>query len=135
MSAEPTFELLPVRSLRIHEEIGAGELDVLIQRIREDGRVEEPILVARGSLVILNGHHRYAALQRLGASRVPAWVVNYETPEIELDRWYPGPPITKQEVLERGRTGHPFPPKTTKHRVNLPLPHHPTPLTTLLTPP
>ncbi|HTT26397.1 MAG TPA: ParB N-terminal domain-containing protein [Thermoplasmata archaeon] len=132
MSAQPTFELLPVAALRIHEEIGPGELEALIARIRHDGRIDEPILVARGSLVILNGHHRYAALQRLGASQVPAWVVNYDTPEIELDRWRPGPPITKAEVIERGRTGRPFPPKTTKHRVALELPHHPTPLATLM---
>jgi hypothetical protein len=132
VSAQPRFELLPVSALRIHEEIGPGEVDALVERIRHDGRVEEPILVARGALVILNGHHRYAALQRLGATRVPAWVVNYQTHEIELDRWKPGPTITKEEVLERGRTGRPFPPKTTKHRVALDLPHHPTPLGTLM---
>ena len=125
------FALLPIGALRIHEEITGDDLRVLVAQIERDGRVEEPILVAERENVILNGHHRFAALQKLGARRVPAWVVDYDAPEIVVDRWGPGPPISKQEVIERARSGHPFPPKTTRHRVGLHLPHRPTPLVEL----
>jgi L-serine kinase (ADP) len=126
------FELLPIGELRIHEEIEASDLDRLVVRIREDGRVDEPILVSEQDHVILNGHHRFAALKALGASRAPTWVVDYLDPEIVLDRWKPGPPLTKEEVLRRGREARPFPPKTTRHRLAEPLPRHPTPLPLLL---
>jgi L-serine kinase (ADP) len=126
------FALLPIEQLRIHEEIRDDSLAELVARIRHDGEVLEPILVSEEGSVILDGHHRFAALQRLGARRVPAWVVAYERPEIVVDRWRPGPPISKEEVVERGRKGRPFPPKTTRHRVGLKLPKRSTPLEELL---
>lgn len=134
MSVRPEFELIPIEKLRIHERIHDDRIAALAEKIRADGAVDVPILVARNGLVILDGHHRFAALQRLGARRIPAWVVDYDAPEIELDRWDGGPAISKAEVLERGRSGQPFPPKTTRHRVTVPIPPHRTPLVELLGP-
>lgn len=128
MSDEPRFALLPIGELRVHEEVRTGNLAELAERIERDGRILEPILVAKDGYVILDGHHRYAALRKLGARRVPAWIVDYDRPDIVLDRWEPGPPIAKSEVVERARKGTPFPPKTTRHRVSLKLPSRPTPL-------
>ena len=90
--------------------------------LRRTGEFTEPIWVARGSFVILNGHHRVEALRRLGARRAAAWILDYETDAVALERWRPGPPIRKQEVLERARRGELFPPKTTRHTVRLELP-------------
>lgn len=128
---EPVFELVAVRRLRIHEETDPVHVAELARAIAEAGVVQEPIWVARGSDVILNGHHRYAALIRLGAVRVPAWVVEYDAPEIRLDRWTPGPPITKEEVVARARAGHLFSIQTTRHTIAAGLPARPTPLTLL----
>jgi hypothetical protein len=128
MTWSPRFELIPLSELKIHEEIDASDLERLVERIRADGQVNEPLLVAEQDHVILNGHHRYAALRALGARWAPAWVVDYESAEIQLDRWTPGPPIAKVEVVQRARTGQPFPPKTTRHRLSVELPAHPTPL-------
>ena len=63
----PRFELLPMEALRPHEQIDEAEARRLTGRLRAVGQVEEPLLVADGSWVILNGHHRYAALRALGA--------------------------------------------------------------------
>ncbi len=134
MTATPRFALLPIGELKVHEEVRGADLAELVASISREGVVEEPILVAEGSLVILNGHHRVEALRRLGAARVPAWVVDYDAPEIELDRWDPGPPISKREVVTRAREGRPFPPKTTRHRVSLTLPTRRTPLPELRAP-
>jgi len=128
---EPVFELIPVRRLRIHEATDPVHVAELARAIVEAGVVQEPIWVARGSDVILNGHHRYAALVHLGAERVPAWILEYEAPEIRLDRWTPGPPITKAEVIERARAGHLFSIQTTRHTLAVELPARPTPLTLL----
>jgi len=126
-----SFELIPLDRLHGHEEVVASDLERLVANLQASRIVREPILVAAGSLVILNGHHRVAALRRLGAQRAPAWVVDYQDPKITLDRWDSGPRLTKEDVIARARSGRPFPPKTTRHRVLLDLPEHPTTLTEL----
>ncbi|MHB1932036.1 MAG: hypothetical protein ACYCPV_03500 [Thermoplasmata archaeon] len=128
---EPIFELVAVERLRIHEETDPVHVAELARAIAEAGVVQEPIWVARGSAVILNGHHRYAALLQLGAERVPAWLLEYDAPEVRLDRWSPGPPITKAEVVARARAGHLFSIQTTRHTIAADLPARPTPLTQL----
>jgi L-serine kinase (ADP) len=117
MSAAPEFALVPLAKLRAHEEIEDEKVDALVAEIRRSGVVADPIWVARGSDVILNGHHRVAALRRLGAERVPAWLLDYDDPSVDLGRWGPGPRITKDEVVRRARAGRLFPPKTTRHTV------------------
>jgi hypothetical protein len=131
---EVTYELYPVERLRPHEATDPSHVEELARAIEESGAVQEPIWVARGCEVILNGHHRYAALLRLGAVRVPVWLLEYEAPEIRLDRWSPGPPITKEEVVARARANHLFAIQTTRHTVDVPLPSRPTPLAKLRQP-
>ncbi|HEY6238292.1 MAG TPA: ParB N-terminal domain-containing protein [Thermoplasmata archaeon] len=131
MSGLPRFELVPIERLRVHEEVDGREVRRLVEKLRRSRSVREPLLVADGSFVILNGHHRFAALREIGARRAPAWIVDYDDPAIELGRWTPGPPIPKSEVISRGEEGRPFPPKTTKHTVRLELVARPTPLARL----
>ena len=128
----PEFELIPLAELVEHEQIEPDAVQALIRQIRSDGYLRDPIWVARGSGVILNGHHRYHALVALGAARAPAWVLDYDDPSVELERWNPGPAVTKASVVERARSGVPFPPKTTKHVLRVELPVRITPLSDLL---
>ncbi|MCI4331733.1 MAG: ParB N-terminal domain-containing protein [Thermoplasmata archaeon] len=132
MTKPPEFRLLEIASLSVHEEIDPVQVERLAREIERQGVVREPIWVAEGSHVILNGHHRFTALKKIGAVRVPAWVVSYDDPRVELDRWSPGPVLTKAEVIERARSARPFPPKTTKHSLPSEVPPHPTPLSELL---
>lgn len=131
MSAPPRFELVAIDRLRTHEEVDPVDVHHLVGLLRAAGEVQEPLLVARGTYVILNGHHRFQALRELGAHTAPAWLVDYDDPRIELDRWGPGPPISKAQVLEHAERGHPFGVKTTRHTVRIELPYHPTPLVEL----
>jgi hypothetical protein len=131
MSHPPVFELVDPSRLKIHEEIDPAHVARLVADLTRDGFVAEPIWVARDSHVVLNGHHRLAALRELGAVRVPAWVFDYESDDVELDRWYDGPPLRKPDVVARAASGLPFPPKTTKHTVRIHLPEHRTPLEVL----
>ena len=132
MTASPKFELIPIERLRIHERIHPEAVGALVERIRRDGRIDRPLLVSAKGSVILDGHHRFAALQALGARLAPAWVVDYHWVEVELDRWQEGPALTKEEVIERAVEGRPFDPKTTRHRVRFALPPRSTPLAELL---
>ncbi len=126
------FALLPLADLRAHERVDARKVRALARELERTGVFEDPIWVARDTGVILNGHHRVAALRRLGAERIPAWVVDYDADIVRLGRWTPGPAISKEEVVRRGRAGEPFPPRTTRHTFAVELPPRPTPLAELL---
>ena len=126
------FALVPIARLKPHERTDPAVVAELVREIRSKGVVSDPVWVARGSNVILNGHHRVAALEQLGVARVPALVVDYSTDEVELGRWSKGPPISKNQVLDRARKGELYPPKTTRHTLSVPPERHSTPLVDLL---
>jgi len=128
------FALVAISELKAHERIDESTLQDLVALLRRTQVLSDPIWVARGSAVILNGHHRVEALRRIGAERVPAWIFDYESDLVLLERWHPGPPIAKTEVVRRAQEGRLFPPKTTRHRLLLDLPARPTPLSELLPP-
>lgn len=134
MSRAPVFRLVPLADLLPHEEIRGTVVRKLAEHIRKLGVVDDPIWVAEGSWVILNGHHRVAALRSLGAERAPAWVLPYDSDLVRLERWEAGPPIDRAEVVRRATTSELFSPKTTRHILSVELPHRPTPLSELLGP-
>jgi len=80
--------IVDIDSLHVHEEIVPELLDQLTRSIRLSGHVKHPIIVDKESLVVLDGVHRVAALRRLGISRVPACMVDYNDPAIEVLSWY-----------------------------------------------
>ncbi len=131
-SSDPEFALVPIERLLEHEEIEDDNVIDLVSEIQRSGFFDDPIWVARDSYVILNGHHRVAALRALHAVRAPAWILDYETDLVSLEPWQPGLPITKSEVVRRARAGRLFPPKTTRHRVRTELPFRRVPLAELL---
>jgi hypothetical protein len=116
------FALVPLAWLKAHEEYDRSKVVQLVAELRKSQRFIDPIWVARGSFVILNGHHRVEALRRLGAQRAAAWLFDYDSDNVRLERWTPGPPIAKSEVVDRAVRGELFPPKTTRHRLLVELP-------------
>jgi L-serine kinase (ADP) len=132
MTGAAEFALLPLSELKAHERIEESTILDLVTLLRRTRVLADPIWVARGSSVILNGHHRVEALRRIGADRVPAWILDYESELVHLERWHSGPPISKVEVIRRAEEGRLFPPKTTRHRLLIDLPARPTPLSELL---
>jgi L-serine kinase (ADP) len=125
------FVLIPIGELTPHERVDPAKVRHLAAELAREGVFEEPVWVARGSNVILNGHHRVAALRSLGADRVPAWRVEYASDAIDLDRWTPGPPISKADVVRRAAEGRLFPIRTTRHTWKAVPGHRPTPLSEL----
>ncbi len=130
--ARVEFALVPLAELRAHERIEEENVGELVEEIRSSRVFADPIWVARGSLVILNGHHRVEAARRLKLERVPAWLFDYDSDVVSLEPWRPGLPITKAEVIDRAHKGDLFPPKTTRHRIRIELPSQATALDELL---
>lgn len=117
------FELVDIARLKSHEEIRPELLEKLVQEIKTDGYLRKPVLVEDRYFVILDGHHRFEALKKLGCKRVPCYVVDYFDEAIYLTTW-PGAKHTnvkKQDVLKMAADGKLYPPKTTRHIVSLEL--------------
>jgi len=130
----PRLVVLEIARLRCHEKVQPDLLARTIDRIRRDGKLRKPILVADRDFVILDGHHRYEALRAIGCSRIPAYVVDYFSDIVEVSTW-PGAvvrEVTKEEVIRRGLAGPPFPPKTSRHTVRAALQDSPMDLKALM---
>ncbi|MFQ6012216.1 MAG: ParB N-terminal domain-containing protein [Thermoplasmata archaeon] len=108
--------------MKPHEEFLPELLEATRKAIEEDGFVKEPILAEREHYIILDGHHRYGALLELGCRWVPVFLVDYDDEAVRVETWPDAilDHVTKQEVVEAVLAGRRFPPKTTRHRVDLP---------------
>ncbi len=129
-----SLEVLDIRIPKPHEQTRPELLSQLTDEIERDGVLKVPVLLEREHYVILDGHHRWEALRRLGCKRIPAYVVDYSSEEISVTTW-PGAivaTVTKEEVVARGVRGDLFPPKTTRHLLKEKLPESPVPLKDLM---
>lgn len=133
-ASSPRLVVLDISELKGHERTQPALLDRIREEIRRDRCLRNPILVADGHLVILDGHHRFEALRQLGCRRIPAYVVDYGSDAVRVDVWPDATvrAVTKDEVIRRGVIGDLFPPKTSRHRVLVILDERPTALEDLM---
>ena len=84
------IEMVLLKDLIPHEETIDQELKWFIDAVQESGMVYWPMLIAHGSHLILDGHHRHAGLRALNFVNAPAIMIDYMDDElIQLDTWYP----------------------------------------------
>jgi len=125
------IEIVPLGSLHEHEQVIPERLARVTEIITREQCVDIPVVVDEKTRVILDGHHRYNTLMRLGAKKVPVLLIDYfdESLITVVARPESGlPGITKQEVIDMGLSDKVFKPKTTRHtlkftveRINVPL--------------
>jgi len=102
--------------LKPHEETDPHNLERVLAALSHGTSLDDyPIYVDRDSLVILDGHHRYEASIQLGLESVPCVLVDYHSPEIQLEPRRTDLLVTKEEVIRRALAGELYPPKTTRH--------------------
>lgn len=100
----PVKKVLPeyicIEDLLPHEEIVTERLYSMKNLIRESKVVDMPIIVAPipglDKYLIVDGHHRWAALKELGAKKVPSIIIDYFSESVKVFTWYPG--ISKDYV-------------------------------------
>ncbi len=84
------FEHVPIHKLKPHEEILESRLPEIMNAIQEGKLLNGTILVGLPHHIILDGHHRVASLKKLGATRIPAFVLRYlDNPHIQVGTWFP----------------------------------------------
>lgn len=85
----PALLIVPVENLVLHEETDPHRIEGLMHRIREDGLLKNPPVVApmseAGRYVVLDGANRTAALAGLGVRDAVVQVVDYD--QVGLDTW------------------------------------------------
>jgi len=77
-----------VGRLHIHEEIISDVVDKLAAKIQADEIFTNPIMVDEKSLVVLDGMHRVAAVQKTGYRFMPACLIDYGNPNVLLRSWH-----------------------------------------------
>ncbi|MCX6818738.1 MAG: ParB N-terminal domain-containing protein [Candidatus Aenigmarchaeota archaeon] len=112
--------LVDITALKEHEEIDEQHLSQLTEKIRSDGFLKDPIIVDKNTNIILDGHHRFNSLRRIGCKRIYACFVDYKSPRIRVcsrrkER------VTKELVINAGLSGNKLKTKTSKHLI----PHRP----------
>lgn len=115
--------LLPIEQLKPHEKGSPLYLELLKQEIAKDGILKYPIIADEKSLVILDGMHRWLALQSLGYEKIPVLLVNaLENPKIRVGckrvhRYInnSNTHITAKEVISAGITQQLMGPRATRH--------------------
>ncbi len=86
----PDLRIVPVKSLRPHEEHDSQRSQPLVERIRSETTMINPPLVAPmddQAYVILDGANRVYALAELGYPHVLVQVATYSSGLVELSNW------------------------------------------------
>ncbi len=115
--------------LKEHEEVIEEHVIEIMNKIIKDGVLHKPLLVDINYNIILDGHHRYHALKRLKARRIPVFYVDYFSKDVIVSSWRHGIIVGKDLVIRIALSGRKLPPKTTRHilrgisvpEINLPL--------------
>lgn len=131
-NGEPRVVLVPIDSLRSHEEVIEKHVNELIKAIASAKKLYYPVLVDEETMIVLDGHHRVEALKRLGAKFIPAILVDYRSNDVIVGSWREGWRICKEDVIAAGLTGDLLPPKTSRHIVCFDIPRADIPIRVLL---
>lgn len=113
------IELVRNNLIKQHERTRKGHLKKLTERIKNDGYLNNPIVVDKNTMVLLDGHHRLNALKILGLMLIPVHFVDYKNKSVRVSSWKKGKTVTKPEVIKAGLSGELLNPKTSRHFIPL----------------
>lgn len=115
--------IVPIDKLKPHEKIDERHLECLMDIIVRDGVLIKPLLVDAKTMIILDGHHRYEILKRLGKKYVPVLLVDYDSDIVDVSSWRRDWRVSKELVRKAGLSGKLLPPKTSRHILKIKLPN------------
>ncbi|MEM2661485.1 MAG: ParB N-terminal domain-containing protein [Nitrososphaeria archaeon] len=111
--------LMKLDKLIAHEETDRVRLIQLFDEIVKDGVIRKAIAIDLNTYIIIDGHHRWKVLKKLGCLKIPVILIDYFSPNLKVRSWHDGKGIPKSRVIRAGLSGKVFPPKTTKHVIEL----------------
>ncbi len=108
---------LAIEVLRPHEHVVQDRSNAFHQYLQSLGTdlILPSVIICSQSYMIVDGHHRVAALAALGFRSVPVTLVNYQSAKITTNKAAPG--VEKKSLLDAAVTGVLLPPKTSCHQI------------------
>lgn len=107
--------LVELERLREHEGVSPKYLEKLKKEIESDGILKLAIAVDKNTNVILDGHHRFNALKKLGCKKIPVVFVDYASPDIAVKNGKTNKELAKNVIIQAALTQKKLPPKATHH--------------------
>lgn len=115
--AYPVF-LLPVNGLKQHEHVNTQRAGHVLQEMQQTGLIDYPLLIEKHSKIILDGHHRYMALQKLRCNFAPCVLIDLDDANLHLSARRKDIPISKANFIEQVLSAQSlYPEKTTKFTI------------------
>ena len=114
--------LLPINALKPHEMVIEERVRRLIEDLLRTWILRRPILVDDSTYIVLDGHHRLEALRRIGARRIVAVLIDYDSEQVEVSSWRLDVHVDKDTVRMAGLTGKLLPPRTSRHITRFHIP-------------
>lgn len=102
-----------------HEETQPDKVKTHAAKMLRRGTQKRPVVVHylddERKYLIIDGHHRVAALKELGYQYVIANRIDYLSSEIKVKSWQGAKEWDKKDIIEQALRGNLRGPKTTKH--------------------
>ncbi len=67
-------KIVDISLIKQHEQIRKAHLKEIKAQIEADGFIDDPIIVDKNTMIILDGHHRFNALKLLGLHAIPVFL-------------------------------------------------------------
>ncbi|PIS08795.1 hypothetical protein COT75_04920 [Candidatus Beckwithbacteria bacterium CG10_big_fil_rev_8_21_14_0_10_34_10] len=117
------IKLVDINKLNTHEAVVKDRVNQVFESIKLSGLLINPVVVDQKTLIVLDGHHRLAALKKMKAKKIPVLLVDYKSKNIKvyLRRKELMINVIKEAVIKKGLSNQHFPPKTTKHNLSFKL--------------
>ncbi len=115
----PKLELVGLDKLKPHESVDFIHLIKLKEEIRSDGFLKLAIAIDKDTHIILDGHHRVAALKELGCMKIPAVFVDYSSSDIKVQSQRNPLKLTKKRIIKAAMSSKKLPPQTSRHMIRI----------------
>lgn len=110
------FKWINLDLLKAHEEYINERHSKLLEYVKSiDTAISLPaIIICSKTHTIIDGHHRYSVMKKLGIKKIPCILINYKSDKIIVN---PYKNISKETVLNSALNEKYLPPKSTAHMV------------------
>jgi hypothetical protein len=81
------IDLAPLARLKSYESPDLIGVEKVMRSIADTGLLLDPVVIDQERELLIDGHHRCAALERLGLDHVAAFKTDYFSPSVEVRGW------------------------------------------------
>ena len=110
------LELVDINYVFPHEKVISKKSSTLSSFLKSfnDYIIISSILCCSQSMVIIDGHHRYFTLKKLGFKKIPVTKIDYKASIIKTSE---NEKFSKQEIINHAVTNNLMDPKSTSHKI------------------